>query len=66
MYDDCRDAFGSISAAGWRQIIDDPELARLTDDDVRALFKVMCLMIAGSNVDILKESFEGTLPFGDQ
>lgn len=66
MYDDCRDAFGGISAAGWRQLIDDQELAKLTDDDVRALFKVMCLMMAASDVDLFQEFFDDALPLSTQ
>ena len=50
LYDDCRDAFGSISAAGLRQIWaetgDAAELGKLTDDDVRGILKVACLMMA--------------------
>ena len=50
LYDDCRDAFGSISAAGLRQLWaetgDAAELGKLTDDDVRGILKVACLMMA--------------------
>ena len=50
MYDDCRDAFGSISPAGLRRLWaasgDTAELAELTDDDVRGMIKLGCLMIA--------------------
>ena len=66
MYDDCRDAFGGISAAGWRQLMDDEDLARLTDDDVRALFRVMCLMMAASDVDLFQEFFDDALPLSSQ
>ena len=50
LYDDCRDAFGSISPAGLRQLWaetgDAAELGKLTDDDVRGILKVACLMMA--------------------
>ena len=50
LYDDCRDAFGSISAAGFRQIMaesgDAGELGRLTDDDLRGILKFFCLFVA--------------------
>ena len=50
LYDDCRDAFGSISPSGLRQIWaetgDAAELGKLTDDDVRGILKVACLMMA--------------------
>ena len=50
LYDDCRDAFGSISPAGLRRIWassgDSAELGELTDDDVRGLLKLGCLMFA--------------------
>ena len=50
MYDDCRDAFGSISPAGLRRILaasgDAAELGELTDDDVRGMVKLFCLMAA--------------------
>ena len=55
LYDDCRDAFGSISPAGLRQIWaetgDAAELGKLTDDDVRGILKVACLLMAtGSDI----------------
>ena len=56
MYDDCRDAFGSISASGLRQIFatsgdsDGINLGGLTDDDIRGLLKMGCLMMAAGGV----------------
>ena len=55
LYDDCRDAFGSISPAGLRQLWaetgDAAELGKLTDDDVRGILKVACLLMAtGSDI----------------
>ena len=48
LYADCRDAFGSISPAGLRRLLagSDTELGELTDDDVRGLLKMVCLMLA--------------------
>ena len=48
LYADCRDAFGSISPAGLRRLLagTDTELGELTDDDVRGLLKMVCLMLA--------------------
>ena len=50
MYDDCRDAFGSITPAGLRRLLamsgDAAELGELTDDDVRGMLKLACLFIA--------------------
>ena len=50
MYDDCLDAFGSISPAGLRRVWassgDAAELGELTDDDVRGMLKLGCLMMA--------------------
>ena len=50
LYDDCRDAFGSISPAGLRQLWaesgDVAELGALSDDDVRGILKIACLMFA--------------------
>ncbi len=50
LYDDCREAFGSISPAGLRRLMaksgDVTDLGELTDDDVRGLLRVACLMIA--------------------
>ncbi len=55
---DCRDAFSNISTAAWRQLIDDQDLARLTDNDLQGMFNIMCLLMAASDVDILLELFE--------
>ena len=53
MYDDCRDAFGSISAAGlrllWKDELTGAELASLTDGDLRGLVKLGCLSIAAGD-----------------
>ena len=50
MYDDCRDAFGSLSPSALRQALtaegDIPELRGMTDDDVRGLLKLGCFFIA--------------------
>ena len=62
MYDDCRDAFNSFSEAALRQMLaaewdvaELGELGGLTDDDVRGLLKMACLVLA-SGAD---------LPWGD-
>ena len=50
MYDDCRDAFNSISPAGVRRLLTasapGPEWGELTDDDVRGVLKLTCLVLA--------------------
>ena len=50
LYDDCRDAFGSISPAGlrraWAASGDAAQLGELTDDDMRGIAKVGCLLFA--------------------
>ena len=53
MYDDCRDAYGSISPAIARQFLaaaDFAELGSWTDDDIRGLFKLACLMFASGAI----------------
>ena len=56
LYDDCRDAFGSISPAGLRRLWaasgDASALGEMTDDDVRGLLKLGCLVIATGAGDI--------------
>ena len=51
LYDDCRDAFDSISVAALRQlwasslnVADLSELGGLADDDVRGMLKIACLV----------------------
>ncbi len=53
LYDDCRDAFGSFSVASLRRMMATSgdvaelgELGVLTDDDVRSLLKMACLVMA--------------------
>ena len=53
MYDDCRDAFNSFSIATLRQMLASEwdvaelgELGGLTDDDVRGMLKMACLVLA--------------------
>ena len=55
LYDDCRDAFGSMSPAGWRQLLQswgETELGPLTDDDLHGLLRFFCLMLAIGADDI--------------
>ena len=52
-YDDCRDAYGSISPAIARQFLaaaDFAELGSWTDVDIRGLFKLACLMFASGAI----------------
>lgn len=52
LYDDCRDAFGSLSIAALRQMLfagdDSPpvSLSGLTDNDIRSVLKMACLIMA--------------------
>ena len=56
LYDDCRDALGSITPGGLRRLLDElderdeQDLGRLTDDDLRGFLKLGCLYIALSGV----------------
>ena len=52
LYDDCREAYGSFGPSGlrlmWEQAGESSELAGLSDEDVRGLFRLMCLTLATS------------------
>ena len=51
MYDDCRDAFGSISPAGMRQFLGTAvDLRAWTDDDLRGWLKMVCVALASGAV----------------
>ena len=51
MYDDCRDALGSISPAAMRQLWGTVvDLGTWTDDDLRGLVKMGCLALASGAV----------------
>ena len=56
LYDDCRDAFGSISPSALRALWvgsgDAEELAAMSDDDVRGFVRLACLFFAMGQDDI--------------
>ena len=62
MYDDCRNAFGGLSSGALRQIFNDRELARLSDNDIHAVTAFACLLIATGGIDFLEEIAGETYP----
>ena len=50
LYDACREVYGSFSPGGlrfmWEQSGELSELSGLSDEDVRGLFRLMCLALA--------------------
>ena len=52
MYDDCREAYGNLNPRVWRELFDDPNLNKLSDDDLRGMVRLACLFLAqGYTID---------------